>query len=91
MSFSPLFTFGLFIIARKNKSHKSITCSIPCISSACKSFILSDTARLLDQLLKSTVDRGADIGDILPEVDGSDGALANTLRGELKFLHFVLA
>ena len=40
----------------------------------------------LDELLESTVDGGSDVGDSLPEVNGGQGPLGNTLRGELELL-----
>ena len=40
----------------------------------------------LDHLLESTVDGRADVGDILPEVDGGNSALADALGGELELL-----
>jgi hypothetical protein len=42
--------------------------------------------RRLDELLESAVDRGADVGHILPEVDGCEGALRDTFGSELEFL-----
>lgn len=42
-------------------------------------------AIVLNELLESTVDWGAD-GDTLVEVDGSNGTLADTLWSEFEFL-----
>lgn len=40
----------------------------------------------LDELLESTVDRRADVRDVLPEVNGGNCALGDTLRSELELL-----
>ena len=40
----------------------------------------------LEQLLESTVEWGADVGDVLPEIDGGDGALGDAFWGELELL-----
>jgi hypothetical protein len=40
----------------------------------------------LDDLLESAVDGRADVGHILPEVDGGGRALGNALGGELELL-----
>ena len=40
----------------------------------------------LDELLESTVDRRARVGTLV-EVHGSEGTLADALRGKFKFLH----
>jgi len=40
----------------------------------------------LDDLLESAVDGRANVGNVLPEVDGGQRALGNTLRGELELL-----
>lgn len=40
----------------------------------------------LEDLLERAVDGRADVGHILPEVDGSDRPLGNALRGELELL-----
>lgn len=42
-------------------------------------------------LLESSVDRRADVGDVLPEIDRGDGALGNALRCELELLQRLLA
>lgn len=44
----------------------------------------------LDELLESTVERRADVGNFLPEVDRGDSALGDALRGELELLVDVL-
>jgi hypothetical protein len=41
---------------------------------------------ILDDLLERAVEGGADVGDILPEVDGGNGTLSDTLGGELELL-----
>lgn len=41
---------------------------------------------LLDDLLESTVDGRADVGDLLPEVNRSKSTLGDTLGGELELL-----
>lgn len=40
----------------------------------------------LNELLESPVDGRADVGNVLPEVDGGNGALGNALGGELELL-----
>jgi hypothetical protein len=40
----------------------------------------------LNELLESTVDRGSNVGDVLPEVDGEESALGDALGGELELL-----
>ena len=52
-----------------------------------KSASYSQLTRIqLDHLLESTVDGGADVRHVLPEVDGGNSALADALGGELEFL-----
>ena len=41
---------------------------------------------LLDELLESVVDGRADVGHALPEVDGGNSTLGDTLGGELELL-----
>lgn len=45
----------------------------------------------LDELLESSVDRRADVWNVLPKVNGSDGALGDTFWGELELLKWGLA
>ena len=40
----------------------------------------------LDELLERAVEGRADVGDVLPEVDGGEGPLGDTLGGELELL-----
>jgi hypothetical protein len=40
----------------------------------------------LDDLLESTVDGRADVGDLLPEIDRGNSPLGDTLGGELELL-----
>jgi hypothetical protein len=42
--------------------------------------------RSLNELLESPVDGRADVGHILPEVNGGNGALGDALGGELELL-----
>lgn len=44
----------------------------------------------LDKVLESAVERRPEGLDVLPEVDGGDGALAYALGGEFEFLHTML-
>ena len=41
---------------------------------------------LLDELLESSVDGRSDVGNGLPELDGGERALGDTLGGELELL-----
>ena len=41
----------------------------------------------LDELLESPVDGRADVGDVLPEVNGGDGTLGDALGSELELLN----
>jgi hypothetical protein len=54
-------------------------------------FITLSLRKHLDELLEGTVDGRAKGLDVLVEVDGSLGALSNTLGGELELLLWVLA
>jgi hypothetical protein len=45
----------------------------------------------LDHLLEGMVDGRSDVGDVLPEVDGRNGTLGDTLRGKLELLKQRLA
>lgn len=69
--------------------HRSSLCKYPftagSVSFLVKPF-LQITIPLLDELLERPVDRRADVGHILPEVNGCQGALGNALGRELKLL-----
>jgi hypothetical protein len=42
----------------------------------------------LDELLESSVERRADVGDVLPEIDSGKSALRYSFRGEFKLLQW---
>ena len=52
--------------------------------------VLVPDCAYLDELLESTVERRADVGNLLPEVHRGDSALGDTLRGELKLVVDIL-
>lgn len=51
---------------------------------------LQHVAKYLDELLESPVNGRADVGNILPEINGSNSTLCNTFRSELKLLWWLL-
>ena len=45
----------------------------------------------LNDLLESTVDGGPDVRHVLPEINGGDGTLGDTLGGEFKLLFLTVS